>query len=73
MDFYIDIVFNQAILRNLIISVREINNDYLNEDIEDVNDSFVLNMQFEDMDGYLYLNVKLNESALSSFEFSSAE
>ena len=36
--------------------------------IEDVNDSFVLNMQFEDIDAYLYLNVKLNESALSSFD-----
>ena len=41
LDFYIDIVLNQSMLRNLIVTVRGINDDYLNEDIEDVNDFII--------------------------------
>lgn len=41
LQFYIDIVLNQAMLRNLITTIRGINESYLKEDIEDVND-FIL-------------------------------
>jgi len=44
MKFYTDIVLNQSMLRNLIVTVREIDNDYLNNDIEDVND-FIINSE----------------------------
>ena len=41
LDFYIDIVLNQSMLRNLIVTVREINDSYLNDDISDVNDFII--------------------------------
>jgi len=41
LESYIDIVLNQSVLRKLILSVRNINNSYLNEDIENVNE-FIL-------------------------------
>ena len=41
LDSYIDIVLNQSVLRKLILCVRDINDTYLSEDIENVND-FIL-------------------------------
>ena len=41
LDSYIDIVLNQSVLRKLILCVRDINDSYLSEDIESVND-FIL-------------------------------
>mgnify|MGYP003314867005 FL=1 len=41
LDSYIDIVLNQSVLRKLILCVRDINDSYLSEDIENVNE-FIL-------------------------------
>ncbi|MCQ2087534.1 MAG: replicative DNA helicase [Bacilli bacterium] len=44
LESYVDIVLNQSVLRKLILSVRDINDSYLSEDIDDVND-FILRSQ----------------------------
>lgn len=40
LQFYINIVKDQSVLRNLLITIREIDHSYLNEEIEDV-DNFI--------------------------------
>ena len=47
IEYYVNIVNDQAVLRRLIQSCREIDNKFLNEDIPDVND-FILDSEASD-------------------------
>ena len=44
LEFYINIVKDQSVLRNLLVTVREIDNEYRTQEIEDV-DSFIANSE----------------------------
>lgn len=44
LDFYINIVLNQSVLRKLLNTIRDIDEDYHHQEIEDVND-FIANSE----------------------------
>lgn len=49
LDFYINIVKDQSVLRHMLTAVREIDHDYLNSQIENVNDFVSLSeVKFKD-------------------------